>query len=36
MKYRYDGKESEWIDVSKDLMKKPSLTEPVGKACAVP
>ena len=28
MKYRYDGKESEWIDVSKDLMKKPSLTEP--------
>ena len=28
MKFKYDGKESEWINVSNDLMNKPSLTEP--------
>jgi len=28
MKYKYDGKESDWINVSNDLMNKPSLTEP--------
>ena len=28
MKFKYDGKESEWINVSNDLMNKPNLTEP--------